>query len=313
MTSGAHELYKKVAVGGSFINPTNQHISVNGKVYYGKNKAWRVNYNGGSQKINDLSEADVDWAHLEWLARNLKASNIGGKKVFVETAAKANGACFDLYDFNKGGQGYDRGNTLVVFNTDDDLCFKKTHDGRQFGPSILAPFSKVTVNNAGFVDGIVIAKEFTTVKGTNKGGELQLHGDTYDGSIECIEAPAPSSVAKSAAAPDSDVCSCEQGDDSDQSWRCGTAIYACPSVDDVCKGQTRKKSLYYKLTQEQCNAMKNVAIGEQCVSLPQYGINKGKTMGSRVCYGNQTLGPNGIKEEDEQCKICWTSLTPTFQ
>jgi len=313
MTSGAHNLYKKVAIGGSFINPTNQHLTVNGKVYYGKNLAHKVNYNGGTQKINDLSEADVDWAHLEWLARNIKESNVNGKKVVVKTSAKPNGACYNLYDFNNGGQGYDKGNTLVVFNTDDDLCFTKSHDGRQFGPSILAPFSKVTVkNNAGFVDGIVIAKEFTTVADGSTGGQLQLHGDTYDGDIECIEAPAPSPGANSAPAPDSDVCSCEKGDDSEQSWRCGTNIYACPSVDDICKGQTRKKSLYYKLTQDQCNAMKNVAIGEQCIPLPQYGVNP-KPMGSRVCYGNQTYGPNGMKEESGQCKFCGDKLTPTFQ
>jgi len=63
----------------------------------------------------------------------------------------------------------------------------KTTDGRQFGPSVLAPFSKVTLkNSAGFIDGAVIAKEFTTVAESSLGTALQLHGDIYDGAIECI-------------------------------------------------------------------------------------------------------------------------------
>ena len=39
---------------------------------------------------------------------------------------------------------------------------------------------------AGFVDGVFIAKEFATVKDGKMGGEFQLHGDGYNGQIECI-------------------------------------------------------------------------------------------------------------------------------
>jgi len=119
----------------------------------------------------------------------MKSSNINGKKVTVKkTGIDGSGknGCYNLYDFRPGGQGEDNGNTLAVFNTNDDICLTKTNDGRPFGPSILAPFSKVTLVDAGFLDGVVIAKEFTTVWDGLMGGEFQLHGDSYNGEIECI-------------------------------------------------------------------------------------------------------------------------------
>jgi len=131
--------------------------------------------------LSDVSA--IDYAHYEWLARNIKSSEADGKKVIVKNAGKD--GCYDLYDFRHNGQVYDNSNTLVVFNTTDDICFKNTSDGRQFGPSVLAPFSKVTLTRAGFIDGTVIAKEFTTVDGSYKGTELQLHGSNYNGPIEC--------------------------------------------------------------------------------------------------------------------------------
>ena len=188
MNSGAHSAYHQIVVGGKLKNPSNSHVVVNEKVYAG---SWqgKFNFNGGVQKINDLSDVpELDFAHYEWLARNMKSSIANGKKVIVKntgTDGSRNG-CYDLYDFRSGGQGYDNGNTLVVFNTTDDICLTKTTDGRQFGPSVLAPFSKVTLTRAGFIDGTVIAKEFTTVDGQYKGTELQLHGSNYNGQIECI-------------------------------------------------------------------------------------------------------------------------------
>ena len=55
------------------------------------------------------------------------------------------GGTFNTYNFRNGGQGSDNGNTLVIFNTPDAVILDKTSDGRQFGPSVLAPFSKVTL------------------------------------------------------------------------------------------------------------------------------------------------------------------------
>lgn len=188
MISGAHSVYKKTVVGGKLENPSNSHITMDGKVYYGESRKGKFNFNKGVEKFDDWETTGVDYNHYEWLAQNMKNSNANGKKVIVKTTGKdgSRNGCYDLYDFRPGGQGYDNGNTLVVFNTDDDICLTKTTDGRQFGPSVLAPFSKVTLNDAGFIDGAVIAKEFTTVKGSNQGTELQLHGAMYNGEIECV-------------------------------------------------------------------------------------------------------------------------------
>jgi len=315
LISGAHSAYHQIVVGGELKNPSNSQMVVDEKVYGG---SWegKFNFNGGVQRINDLSDVpELDFDHYEWLARNMKSSEVNGKKVIVKntgTDGSRNG-CYDLYDFRPGGQGYDNGNTLVVFNTTDDICLTKTTDGRQFGPSVLAPFSKVTLTHAGFIDGTVIAKEFTTVDGQYLGTELQLHGSNYNGPIECIEAPLPSSTYTSKTTPEQKdgECNCETGNDLDQTFRCGKNIYACPNVDRVCGSQPRDKSKYYSLTQDECDIMKNVDIGEACITLPRYGINKEKTLGNRVCYSGSE--DNGMKNDGDECKFCTDSIVPIFE
>ena len=51
-------------------------------------------------------------------------------------------------DFKYGGGGEDNGKTLVIFKGAGTICLTKTHQGRQFGPSVLAPFAHVTVQVA---------------------------------------------------------------------------------------------------------------------------------------------------------------------
>jgi len=315
MTSAAHNVYENIAVGGKFSNPSNAHVTINGKVYYGKSWNGKFNFNGGIKKINSLEDINIDFAHYEWLAKNMKSSDKNGKKVIVKTTGKdgSQNGCYDLYDFRQPGQGYDNGNTLVVFNTKDPICLTKTNDGRQFGPSVLAPFSKVTLTNAGFIDGIVIAKEFTTVRGSNKGTDLQLHGKTFNGEIECIDEKSPSTDEKSPSTDQEQGCNCETGNDSDQSFRCGNKIYACPNVDKVCSSQGRQKSKYYSLTQDQCNEMKNVGIKENCIPLPQYGIKGDLELQSRVCYGNSSNGLHGMKVDKKGCEVCEDRISPKFQ
>lgn len=87
-----------------------------------------------------------------------------------------------MYDFlGTNAQGSNNGKTLIVFTFSDNICLTKTPDGRQFGPSVLAPFSDVTLTDAGYLDGIIIARRFTTVMNGNSGGEQQLHGNVYSG------------------------------------------------------------------------------------------------------------------------------------
>ena len=62
-------------------------------------------------------------------------------------------------------------------------------------------------------------------------------------------------------------CSCLKGDELKQSFKCGNEIYLCPGVDKVCSTTGSRNSLYYPITQYQCNTMKLVEIDEKCVAL----------------------------------------------
>jgi hypothetical protein len=119
--------------------------------------------------------------NLEYIATHAGSSTSGDLKVYVLT----NGGTYNLYDFVPGGQGKENGKTLVIFNTSDEVTLTRTYDSRQFGPSVIAPFSKVNIlGDAGYVDGLIVGKTVDT-SGSNQ-GQLQLHGDTYAGPIRCV-------------------------------------------------------------------------------------------------------------------------------
>ena len=183
----AKVVYSGLAVGGTLSDPNpSTSIAVNGRSYvYKLGNVGNINWNGGGVTFDKtLEEAGIDFTFFEWLAKNLQGSVNGNYKVVVLTE----GGTFDTNDFNYDGQGEDNGMTLAVFNTDEDITLTKTQHGRQFGPSILAPFSHVTVHgNAGYVDGVVIAKSFETAGGNPS--NLQLHGDGYKGNLVCKATP----------------------------------------------------------------------------------------------------------------------------
>ena len=55
---------------------------------------------------------------------------------------------YDTADFRgNDGQGEDNGLTLAVFTGEGTVCLKKTNSGRQFGPSVLAPFARVVIDH----------------------------------------------------------------------------------------------------------------------------------------------------------------------
>ena len=174
-------VYTGVAIGGKFIKYSTSSMSVNGDAYMKSLSGSAINWNGQIKNVGcDLSEA-IDFEHFKWLAENAQDSDTNGYKVVVKTK----GGEYDTYDFRNGGQGEDNGKTLVVFNTHEDITITKTSDGRQFGPSIIAPFAKVyMLGQAGFIDGFVVAKEFDSNQGSNP-SSAQLHGDTYKGTITC--------------------------------------------------------------------------------------------------------------------------------
>ena len=160
----AQLIYSGVAIGGAYEYLEHQSSAVvsshtNGMRYVNNLvNTHNVNFKGGVETGVDINMV-INFDKFRHLALNAESSDINGKKVIVMTS----GGTFDLYDFVPNGQADDNGNTLVIFNTEDDVTLTETNDGRFFGPSVIAPFSKVYLHSdAGFIDGFVVAKEFET-------------------------------------------------------------------------------------------------------------------------------------------------------
>lgn len=130
------------------------------------------------------------WSDFEKLATTARSGVFPGSdgcdqfRVHVST----DGGEFAMSDFCPDLHGCnpeDNGCTLVIFNTNERVILNQGELGRQFGPSIIAPFSQVTLlDTAGYIDGVLVAKSFGGHVGTNA-GSLQMHGDVYKGPIRC--------------------------------------------------------------------------------------------------------------------------------
>jgi len=189
--SEAHTIRHDLATEGLFTNPNNypSTISPGGKIWYGEMGNGLFNFNGGKQQIGSFDEVNptIDYAYFEWLAMNIKSSTSGNKivKVFTEGGnGSGRDGCYTLSDIDpaESAQPTTGPQYLAVFNTHDDICLENNQgNGRQFGPSVLAPFSKVDLR-AAYIDGVFISKEFTCFDGS-----VQLHGEGYNGPIECVD------------------------------------------------------------------------------------------------------------------------------
>lgn len=125
-----------------------------------------------------------EWSEFEALARTVVTAEFeGGYKV----VALSHGGTFNLFDFRgTDAQAYDHGKTLVVFNTSEDVALNRTYNNRQFGPSVLAPFSKVSLlGSAGFIDGFLVARELVPSQEGQEVLHLQMHGTGYSGPLVC--------------------------------------------------------------------------------------------------------------------------------
>ena len=119
----------------------------------------------------------MKWSDFETLARTAVDLNRNGYRVKVvhqgEEAKSYDGAAFGAE------QGEDNGYTLAVFTGTGKVTLVKSRYGRQFGPSVLAPFAQVDLTGDGYVDGIVIAKS-VGCSGQNTGSasdaRRRLHG-----------------------------------------------------------------------------------------------------------------------------------------
>jgi len=130
-------------------------------------------------KLDATEGAAIDFDFFKYLAFHALPITIERSvyKVFVEKL----GGTYSMDDFGTGS-GKD---TLVIFNTSETVTLTKTQSGAPFGPSVIAPFAEVQVEgSAGSIDGFVIAKNFTT-KGNTSATHLKMHGNPYEGPIDC--------------------------------------------------------------------------------------------------------------------------------
>jgi hypothetical protein len=110
-----------------------------------------------------------------------------------------------------------------------------------------------------------------------------------------------------AGVEDDGSCACETNtDDDNQTWKCGNDVYVSPAVTTICSVTGSVNSKYYLITQEECELMKKVAIGEKCLPLLRYGVKNPKGLSNRVCYSRSDHG----MKEDGTCDTCKSSKTP---
>jgi len=222
------QTYSKIAAGGrvepggvaagrgfNFGGYTRQ---INGEVYYEQNgrigrlceSTRTIKWNcAGGKTQKPLSEL-FDWSDFEWLAQHIKNSPLTEDLQTSPVYQNGDGDDFVVRVYTQGGRytiddilheyrgtaspprGYDKGRTLAVFNTAEDILLTK--DTESFGPSVLAPFSCVTLaGHAGYIDGFLVAKQFGKCNSYPDSADdvqrnifaLQHHGDCYKGPIEC--------------------------------------------------------------------------------------------------------------------------------
>ena len=154
-----HDNYKAVAVGGTLIDGSpNESGNIKG-TWQSSFGALKEGRGGFSFATTPKSNAKLpfEWSAFETLARTAVDLNRNGYRVKVvhqgEEAKSYDGAAFGAE------QGEDNGHTLAVFTGTGKVTLVKSRYGRQFGPSVLAPFAQVDLTgDTGYVDGIVIAK-----------------------------------------------------------------------------------------------------------------------------------------------------------
>jgi len=220
ISCGAHNLGGGVACGGELRVPVNNQLPHPAPIQqapswvnaFGPDTSTSSFHFSGNGP-NDFADLGFDFSQWQSFVNALSVGDIGGTdqsgySIHVidqggaYSSSGENPTVYNQFDFlDQGTQAYDRGKTLVVFKgagTVQLTCtpgstqepFGSTSPGAQgnfvgtqFGPSVLAPFAHVIVDdNAGFVDGFIICASLNA-----DSPNLQLHGDNFVGVNTCPE------------------------------------------------------------------------------------------------------------------------------
>jgi hypothetical protein len=89
------------------------------------------------------------------------------------------------------------------------------------------------------------------------------------------------------------TCSCGPGM-VEGSFKCGTTVYYCPNLNQICSVQPSANSDLVILTQAMCDTYKTLNIGDVCPG-------DGRALSNMVCYDTDM---NGVKNDGTECGVC---------
>eukprot|EP00538_Stauroneis_constricta_P000173 CAMPEP_0119570160 /NCGR_PEP_ID=MMETSP1352-20130426/43474_1 /TAXON_ID=265584 /ORGANISM="Stauroneis constricta, Strain CCMP1120" /LENGTH=1012 /DNA_ID=CAMNT_0007619825 /DNA_START=289 /DNA_END=3323 /DNA_ORIENTATION=- len=190
---GSKTVYKGIAAGGNIdrIGSENFQYCSNfvGEVVAGGTiNTNSVGFKNGcfadAGQSDALSRAKYD--HYVWLTEHVIQDTVDDKdpsenqnqgNVFVRTSGGTYNFC---QFFTQPPQDQDKGQTVIFFNTEDDITLTKCPgNNRKWGAVVIAPKANVYYDGSmDFVDGMVVAKNFR-IQGTST--QSQLHGEHYRG------------------------------------------------------------------------------------------------------------------------------------
>jgi len=227
----SHAHYGAFAIGGVLTDssPT-QSATVGGHSYVSRMQQDALFHFASGVTVGE--PLPFDWSSLEYLARWVLPSTEAGALNHVHVICS--GGRHDIGSIHGFGEGYDnRGgyDTLVVFNTAEDIVLAADRNGRAFGASVLAPFSHVTVDAADpYVDGFLIAKSLTMNR--NAAG-TELHGRCFQQNLACMASTASRDNCGSTSQPTGST-----GQSTNPS--CSDEMSARKCARKVSKGKCRK-------------------------------------------------------------------------
>ena len=134
----AHSMYRAVAIGGTLYDGTSQETGTIEGTYPSSIRAMAFNSNFNFKAPPNYQDPiPFQWTDYEWLALNAVDVNRNGYRVKVVDQGD--------YPFSYDGaffgatQSEDNGRTLAVFTGRGQVRLVASQNGRQFGPSVLAP------------------------------------------------------------------------------------------------------------------------------------------------------------------------------
>ncbi|KAG7341758.1 allergen V5/Tpx-1-like protein [Nitzschia inconspicua] len=117
-------------------------------------------------------------------------------------------------------------------------------------------------------------------------------------SPEPSQAPSPEPSPEPSSAP---TACCEDPN----TWKCGLYVYYCESLTKICKQSIKAGVTLVPLSDEQCEEMKTVDIGDKCIYNSEGDsanpANPPRDLSHRVC---DVDGSFGIKEDEDSCDLC---------